>query len=188
MGSEGLVSFVIVNLNWERFLHKNLSSVFNQSSKRPFEVIVVDNGSTDGSVRLARKNFPEAVIVENRENLGFAKGNNQGIGVARGSFVLTLNNDTVLKEDFLERLLDSVEASGEDVGMWAPKILSIEDPDVIDSVGGLLIYPDGLAKGRGRLDRDRGQDLIHDLVDHKIPVPGVRMQPEAFDSACEILE
>ena len=152
-----LVSFIIVNLNGEKFLYKNLSSVFSQRSRCAFEVIGVDNGSKDGSVNIIRENFPQARVIENKENLGFAKGNNQGLEASRGEFVITLNNDTELAEGFLEELLRDAEASDEDVGMWAPKILSIEDPRVIDSVGGLLIYPDGLAKGRGRLDRDNGQ-------------------------------
>lgn len=152
-----LVSFVIVNLNGESFLFNNLTSVFGQRTKRPFEVILVDNGSTDNSLEIVRKNFPRVTVIENRENLGFAKGNNQGIEAARGKYILTLNNDTELKKGFLQEILKAAEGSAADVGMWAPKILSLEDKGVIDSAGGLLIYPNGLAKGRGRLCEDLGR-------------------------------
>lgn len=150
------VSIVIVNWNGKRFLKDCLESVRSQGVA-PVEVIFVDNGSTDSSVEFARRNFPGIVLIENAENLGFAMANNQGIKKAAGKYILTLNNDTVLGKGFLSELVKSAEGSAEDVGMWAVKILSFDERDVIDSVGGLLIYPDGLAKGRGRLEKDNGQ-------------------------------
>jgi len=152
-----IVSFIIVNLNGEAFLFNNLTSLFGQRTKRPFEVILVDNASTDSSLEIVRENFPEVKVIENSENLGFARGNNQGIEAAAGKYILTLNNDTELKQGFLEEILSNAEGSAEDIGMWAPKILSLEDKSLIDSAGGLLIYGNGLAKGRGRLEKDRGQ-------------------------------
>ncbi|MBI5469608.1 MAG: glycosyltransferase family 2 protein, partial [Deltaproteobacteria bacterium] len=83
--------------------------------------------------------------------------NNQGIKKASGKYILTLNNDTVLGKGFLGALAAAAESSVEDAGMWAVKILSFDEQVVIDSVGGLLIYPDGLARGRGRLEKDTGQ-------------------------------
>lgn len=153
-----LVSIVIVNWNGRALLEECLRSIYCQPFKA-FEVVVVDNGSTDGSVDAVKKTFPEAVVRENKENLGFAKGNNIGIEAAskETKYILTLNNDTVLDEGFLSELVKAAQASPETVGMWAPKILSMEDHKLIDSVGGLLIYPDGLAKGRGRLEKDDGQ-------------------------------
>lgn len=139
-----------------RFLEGCLGSIRAQGSK-DVEVVFVDNGSTDGSVGFVRENFPETVVVENKENLGFAAGNNRGIEAARGNFIVTLNNDTELGGGFMEKLVEAVEASDEDVGMWAPKILSTDERGVIDSVGGLLFYPDGLARGRGRLETDTGE-------------------------------
>lgn len=152
-----LVSFIIVNLNGESFLPGNLSSVFSQQTQKTFEVILVDNASQDSSLEIVSNKFPEVRVIENSENLGFARGNNQGIEVATGKYILTLNNDTELKEGFLEEIVSGAEGSDEDVGMWAPKILSLEDREVIDSAGGLLIYGNGLAKGRGRLEKDHGQ-------------------------------
>lgn len=154
--AETLVSVVIVNWNGERFLKGCLTSVFSDGFK-PIEVIFVDNGSTDSSVEFVRKNYPEVKIIENTENLGFARANNQGIRLASGKYILTLNNDTVLRKGFFSELVGAAEGSGSEAGMWAVKILSFDDKDVIDSVGGLLIYPDGLARGRGRLEIDDGQ-------------------------------
>ncbi|MEK6758642.1 MAG: glycosyltransferase family 2 protein [Deltaproteobacteria bacterium] len=153
-----LVSVVIVNWNGKGILEECLRSIYSQPFKS-FEVVVVDNGSTDGSADAVKKTYPEAVVRENKENLGFARGNNIGIEAAsKGSkYILTLNNDTVLDRSFLAELIGAAEASPETVGMWAPKILSMEDNSLIDSVGGLLIYQDGLAKGRGRLEKDDGQ-------------------------------
>jgi len=159
-----LISIIIVNWNGMRFLEKCLSSV-NGQTYRLFEVIFVDNGSEDGSLEFVRSNFPETIIIENKENLGFAKANNQGIEVAKGKYIATLNNDTEVGRDWLKNLIDVAESSSDDVGMWAPKILSMQERTRIDSIGGLLIYRDGIARGRGRSEEDRGQyDRIEDIL------------------------
>ncbi len=151
-----LVSIVIVNWNGKRFVEKNLSSVFNQTYQS-FEVILVDNGSTDNSVEFVAANFPKTIIVKNNENTGFAVANNQGIKIAKGKYIATLNNDTELDKHWLKNLVSAAESSDANTGMWAPKILSLQDQKWIDSVGGLLIYRDGIARGRGRLEEDKGQ-------------------------------
>ncbi|MBI5810221.1 MAG: glycosyltransferase family 2 protein [Deltaproteobacteria bacterium] len=153
-----LVSIIIVNWNGGKFLADCLGSVYGEPYM-PVEVIFVDNGSTDSSVEFVREKFPKTVIIRNSENLGFARANNQGIKAAKGKYVITLNNDTLLEKGFIGELVREAEASGEKTGMWAPKILSLDGKKsrVIDSAGGLLIYRDGLAKGKGRLEKDRGQ-------------------------------
>ncbi len=157
------ISVIIVNWNGLRFLKDCLTSVFRQDYPL-LEVIFVDNGSTDGSLEFVKREFPRAIVVENKENLGFAAGNNRGIEVSKGEYVMTLNNDAALAPDTVRMLVTAAEISQARVGMWAPKILSIEDPGMIDSAGGLLIYPDCLAKGRGRLERDSGQYDRHEEV------------------------
>jgi len=158
-----LVSVVVVNWNGKRFLEKCLSSLYAQSY-RSFEVIFIDNGSKDGSVEFVRTNFPDAVVIENKENLGFAAANNQGIKVARGKYIATLNNDTEVDRDWLKNLVSAAESSEERMGMLAPKILNMQEPGKIDSVGGLLIYGDGIARGRGRSEEDRGQyDRVEEI-------------------------
>jgi GT2 family glycosyltransferase len=126
---------------------------------------MIDNGSTDGSVEFIRSNFPKTVIIENKENLGFAAANNQGIRAARGKYIATLNNDTKLDNNWLSSLVNLAESSESCVGMWAPKILSMKEPTTIDSVGGLLIYRDGIARGRGRGKEDKGQfDKVEEVL------------------------
>lgn len=151
-----LVSVIVINYNGKEFLKDCLESIYGQTYHN-FELIVVDNGSTDGSVQFIKEKFPDTILIENKENLGFAVANNQGIEILRGKYVALLNNDTVVDRDWLKNLVTAAESSSEDTGMWAGKILSLENPNIIDSVGGLIISNDGIAKGRGRLERDIGQ-------------------------------
>jgi len=169
--SRPLISIVIANWNGRELLKPCLESVFAQKhtgaepAQSRFEVIIVDNGSTDGSVAFIEKTHPELRLIKNPLNLGFAKANNQGILASGGEFILTLNNDTVLDKGFLAALMSAVADSGPRIGMWAAKILSLSEKAIIDSVGGLLLYPDGLARGRGRLERDRGQyDALNEIL------------------------
>ncbi len=105
-----LVSVVIVNYNVRYFLQLCLESVFRQydAARQPFsmEVIVVDNHSPDESVSHLKPLFPQAVWIENKENVGFSKANNQGFRLAKGDYILVLNPDVVLPED---NLLKSVQ-------------------------------------------------------------------------------
>ena len=158
-----VVSVVIVNWNGLRFLKGCLRTLSLQSYS-DFETIVVDNGSKDGSVSFIRASYPQIKIIENSDNKGFAAANNQGIAVASGRYVALLNNDTEVAREWLHSLAASAESSPSDVGMWAPKILSLDDRTTIDSVGGLLISTCCIAKGRGRGERDRGQyDGVRDV-------------------------
>ena len=151
-----LVSVIVINYNGKEFLKDCLESIYGQNYHN-FELILVDNGSTDGSVQFIKEKFPDTILIENKENLGFAVANNQGIEISRGKYVALLNNDTVVDRDWLKNLVTAAESSSENTGMWAGKILSLENPNIIDSVGGLIISNDGIAKGRGRLERDIGQ-------------------------------
>ncbi|MCK5236968.1 MAG: glycosyltransferase family 2 protein [Deltaproteobacteria bacterium] len=151
-----LISIVIVNYDGKELLRECLGTVFAEK-KVSFEVIVVDNGSSDGSVEFLHEKYPDVKVVENKHNTGFAPANNQAILMARGKYILTLNNDTELAEGFIKEISTAAELSEDDVGMWAPKILSIFDKETIDSVGGLLLYPDGIGRGRGRMEKDTGQ-------------------------------
>ena len=95
-----IVSIIIVNYNAKQF-----SSDCVASNERhvtiPFEIILVDNDSQDGSAVYVRKNLPQVILIESSTNLGFAKGNNLGAKHARGDYILLLNNDTVLETDLL---------------------------------------------------------------------------------------
>src|SRR5271166_6731704 len=99
------LSIIVICWNDLKVIANCLKSIYDQTNQFDFEVIVSDNGSTDGSVEFIRKSFPEVRVVENRANLGFAKGNNAGIRVAQGEYILILNPDTVILYRALERLV-----------------------------------------------------------------------------------
>lgn len=110
-----------------------MDSVFSQDY-RDFEVILVDNASTDGSVEFVRAEYPDVVVVESDRNVGFAGGNNLGLGKARGDYILLLNNDTVVEKELLANLLTAFE-SIPSLGSVQPKIVSMENPDKLEPCG-----------------------------------------------------
>ena len=144
---------VIVNWNRVAYLRACLESLTRQRGAG-FEVIVVDNASTDGSAEMARAEFGARVIV-NTGNLGFCAPNNQAFAIARGQFVALLNNDAEAEPGFLAALRQAFDTAP-DIGMAAAKVLVWEDPRRIDKVGH-LIYPDGQNRGRGTGELDCGQ-------------------------------
>ncbi len=109
------LSVVVINLNGKALLRDCLESLRNAAPRHRLEIIVVDNGSTDGSPALVREEFPEAVLIENTQNLGFTRANNQGIECSTGRYVMLLNNDTrVLPGAFSEAIayLDENRGAG----------------------------------------------------------------------------
>ena len=105
-----------------------------------FEVVVADNGSTDGSPELVRRAFPDVTLIENGRNLGFAAGNNVGIQYLldrSADYVLLLNNDTEVPPSLLRRLVDVAESDPR-IGIVGPKILYYQPNDVIWSAGGRI--------------------------------------------------
>ncbi|SNC67122.1 Glycosyltransferase, GT2 family [Hymenobacter gelipurpurascens] len=113
------LSVIIVNYNVCYFLEQALLSVRQATEKlqEPVEVFVVDNNSVDGSVAMVRSRFPEVHLIENHENLGFSKANNQAIGQARGEYVLLLNPDTVVEEDTFRQCCDFLDAHPDGGGL-----------------------------------------------------------------------
>ena len=103
------VSVIIVSWNTCAVTRDCLRSVFDQTRGIDFEVIVVDNASRDGSAEMVRREFPEAVLIENRENRGFAAANNQAMRLARGKYVLLLNSDTVLIDGAIQKSYAFIE-------------------------------------------------------------------------------
>ena len=150
-----LVSVVVVNYNRRDLLSECLGSLQRQYYQ-PFEVIVVDNGSTDGSTALV-KDFPlsSIQIIENKTNVGFCAANNQALTQCRGTYVALLNNDAVAAPAWLGELVKTLENRPE-FGMAASKVLAYDSPNVIDK-SGQLIYLDGQNRGRGSGEIDCGQ-------------------------------
>jgi len=153
--THSLISVVIVNWNGKHLLGECLDSLFAQSVGG-VEIILVDNGSQDGSVGYVLERYRDVRVVSLPENIGFAGGNNAGIRIASGKYIALLNNDTKVDHEWIPSLLKEAESSPAHVGMWASKILSYDNPDIIDNVG-LLMYPDGLGRGKGRMEKDEGQ-------------------------------
>jgi GT2 family glycosyltransferase len=152
------VSVIVVNYNRRGLLERCLQSLEAQTW-RDFEIIAVDNGSTDGSQDLLRslsrrRNSPIRV-VELRGNRGFAGGCNAGIALARGRYIATLNNDAEAHPEWLARLVSAIEEDKR-IGMCASKILFHADRGRIDKAGHLM-FMDGLNHGRGSGEADRGQ-------------------------------
>ena len=148
------VSVIVLNYNGAHLLEDCLSSLKAQTY-RDFEVIFVENGSTDRSSERARALLPECRIIALPQNIGYASANNVGMRAATGRYVVLLNNDIKADEHFLEELVRAVDS--DEIGMVAPKILNFYEPQRIDSVGGLLLCADGIGRGRGRGELDHGQ-------------------------------
>ncbi|MBN1341545.1 MAG: glycosyltransferase family 2 protein [Phycisphaerae bacterium] len=97
------VSVIVVSWNTRALLRECLASVFDRAGPVRFEVIVVDNGSRDGSPDMVSQEFPRVRLIRNDENRGFAAANNQGIAVAGGRYVLLLNSDTTVLDEAIAR-------------------------------------------------------------------------------------
>ncbi|WP_342576314.1 glycosyltransferase family 2 protein [Paenibacillus sp. FSL M8-0142] len=99
------VSILIVNYNTRQLTLDCLRSVYASETEFTYEVIVIDNDSKDDSVQAIRQEFPLVRLIENTENTGFAKANNQGMAAAQGRYVLLLNSDTVIQRDTLQTMV-----------------------------------------------------------------------------------
>ncbi len=109
-----LISIITVNWNGLKWLDRFLSSFEKQTFKN-FEMLVVDNGSTDGSIEFIKKNYPKVRIIESKKNLGFSGGNNLGVKNAKGKYILFINNDVWVKKDFLEKYFNFYLKSNLDI-------------------------------------------------------------------------
>lgn len=154
MNGQPIISVIVVNYNGLPHLQECLDSLRAQTF-RDFETIFVDNASSDGSVEFVKNNFAELKVIRNEKNLGYGGGNNAGIRSAEGKYIVLLNNDTKVDPDWLGMLFGAAEKD-EGIGMCASKILNYYQPGIIDNTG-LLMYRDGVARGRGRLEGDNGQ-------------------------------
>lgn len=111
------LSVVIVNYNVKHFLEQCLHSVAKAAANVQCEIFVVDNNSVDGSVAMVKEKFPDVKLIDNNENLGFSKANNQAIRISSGQYVLLLNPDTVVEDDTFEKIIGFMDQHPEAGGL-----------------------------------------------------------------------
>lgn len=120
------LSIVLVCWNNKEYLDQCLKSLYDTGMRHSFDVIVVDNGSTDGSQQMLAEKYPQVMIIQNDSNVGLGKASNQGIEATQGRYVLLLNNDTIVNGASFDTMVDFLE----------------QNPRV-GAVGGKLLNPDG---------------------------------------------
>lgn len=116
------LSIIILNYNTRELTLKALRSVYASRTGYQFEVILIDNASSDSSVEKIREEFPQVQLIENEENVGFAKANNQGMRIATGRYILLLNSDTIVQADTLEIMIRFMDKHP-DVGASGCKVI-----------------------------------------------------------------
>jgi len=146
---KNFVSIIIVNWNGRKWLEGCLDSISKQTYKN-YEVILVDNASTDSSLDFVRSNYPTFKVVCNKLNLGFADGNNSAISSAKGDLILLLNNDTEAPNDYLEKFVKQFNEIP-NAGTAQSKIIRMGETDKLDSCGSFwtnwtLLYHFGVGK------------------------------------------
>ena len=151
----GQVSVIVLNWNGKHFLKECLGSLGDQTFKG-FETVLVDNGSTDGSVEYVKQYFPEVEVIALPDNVGFARGSNVGIQASKGEYVALLNNDTKTDPRWVEALKIALDTHPE-VGFCASKMLFYNRPDIINAAGDVY-YSCGVASQRGCFQPD-GEDF-----------------------------
>ena len=143
------VSVIILNFDGRPWLSACLDAVASQQDAPHSETLVVDNGSTDGSVDFVRTSYPKVRVIDTGTNLGFAGGNNEGAGHARGEWLAFLNNDTVADPAWLSRLW-AAHHSRPDCALITSKLVFMHDPGVVDSAG------DGYLRAGGAFKHGHG--------------------------------
>jgi GT2 family glycosyltransferase len=136
MPNKPFVCAIVLNYNGKNYLQTCLPSLESQTYSN-YSVIVCDNASIDGSVDYVKINFPSITIIQNKENFGFAKGNNIAMKLAleKGAdYVLLLNNDVIVEKDVIEKLVTTAE-SDKKIGIVGPKIFDIRNRSLIHEIG-----------------------------------------------------
>ncbi len=127
------LSIIILNYNTKDLLDSCLWSILKNSKSQNFEIIVVDNASTDGSVAMIKKKYPYVKLIESRVNLGYSAGNNLGLSKSHGRNILFLNSDTGIFGNSLNIMLECLETR-DNIGILGPKLVN-PDKTVQKSVG-----------------------------------------------------
>lgn len=166
-----------------------MDSIFNQTYKE-FEIVVIDNNSQDKTVEFVRKYYPRVNLIVNKRNMGFPYGCNQGIGIAKGRYILTLNSDVTLENDFLHKIKKAMDNASSNVGMISPKILWAKNKELIDSTGLILSRARRFfSRGSGEIDKcqhDQDKEILGPCAAaalyKKEMLENIKLLNEYFDS------
>ena len=130
-----MVSIIIPNYNGGDLLYNCIDSIYKNISIKDFEIIVVDNGSTDNSINRVKSNFQNVEIISSNSNLGYSGGCNLGATHASGKYLLFLNNDTEHSNEWIEKLVYFLDSNSK-IAAVQPKILNIHNKKLFDYAGG----------------------------------------------------
>lgn len=154
-----MTDVIIPNFNGLENLKCVLASLSAQTVK-DFGIIIVDNGSSDGSVEFVESNYKEAVIIKNGTNLGFSRAVNIGIKYSleknNSDYIILLNNDIEVERDFMEKGIRTFDGIN-DAGFVACKMLNFYNRDMIDDTGDFIRRNGGIPMARGHGEKDTGQ-------------------------------
>ncbi|MCH2542597.1 MAG: glycosyltransferase family 2 protein [Alphaproteobacteria bacterium] len=151
--SQPLVSIIILNYNAGDLLSDCVESVL-QTNYKNYEIIVVDNASSDDSQNACKKKFSQIRLIQNQKNLGYCEGNNVGISNAGGEFVVILNPDTLVESNWLNALINGYQEFGE--GIYQPRFLTTDNHKILQGTGNMIhLFGFGFARNKG--DVDEGQ-------------------------------
>ncbi len=157
------ITVIIPNLNGKRFLGICLDSI-NRQTFHDFSIIIVDNGSVDGSVEFIRDHYTDVQVIEFKENRGFGAAVNEGIKRAKSEYVCLLNNDVELHPNFLKEMITVLERK-KDVDYCAAKMFNYYDRNLLDGAGE-GVFRAGVGYRLGALEYDIG------IFDHQRRVFG----------------
>jgi len=148
MNEKSLISIIVLNYNAGELLLNCINSLM-KSTYQNIEILVVDNISSDDSHTKCKKQFPDIKLIQNRKNLGYCGGNNVGIKEAKGEFIVILNPDTIVEENWLDEMFNAFNEFGD--GLYQPKIISLNESDIIQSTGNMIhTFGFGFARDKGR--------------------------------------
>jgi GT2 family glycosyltransferase len=158
------ISIIIINYNGRAFLKTCLGSIIEQSfPKENYEIILVDNKSSDNSVKFVENNFPSVKIIKSDINLGFAAGNNLGAKQSKSNYLVFLNTDTEVDKNWLKFLVSAVEKHSDIVAVNSKLFLVKEELKTrLIQNAGTVVFKNGYARDRGAVVKDKIQQYEED--------------------------
>ena len=157
MNEKSLISIIVLNYNAGELLLNCIDSL-KKSTYQNIEILVVDNISSDDSHTKCKKQFPDIKLIQNKKNLGYCGGNNVGIKEAKGEFIVILNPDTIVEENWLDEMFNAFNEFGD--GLYQPKIISLNESDIIQSTGNMIhTFGFGFARDKGKKIIEKKEEI-----------------------------